>query len=192
MKESFFIIEKRNEIVDICIMNFNTKVTLESDLLIIRPMMEGDFDQLFFVASDPLIWDQHPFPRFDKVEFSDFFTQAIASNSGVIILEKLTGKIIGASRYYNIQHESLYIGYTFLARSHWGGTFNRELKSLMLKHSFESVERVYFDIGECNFRSRRAIEKIGARFIKFQILNGKPYTLYCITKKKDEAVVSET
>ena len=55
------------------------------------------------------------------------------------------------------------IGWTFLARSYWGGAMNRELKRMMLAHAFRFVPRVIFVVGERNLRSRRAMEKIGAR-----------------------------
>jgi len=55
----------------------------------------------------------------------------------------------------------VFIGYTFLARDLWGGSFNRELKTLMLEHAFRFVETVLFHVGERNVRSRKAMEKIG-------------------------------
>ena len=53
-------------------------------------------------------------------------------------------------------------GWTFLARSHWGGEYNREMKRLMLDHAFRFVGRVVFLIDSANHRSQRATEKIGA------------------------------
>jgi len=58
------------------------------------------------------------------------------------------------------------IGWTFLERAFWGGTYNREMKSLMLDHAFKFVDRVVFVVGENNLRSQRALQKIGARFLK--------------------------
>jgi RimJ/RimL family protein N-acetyltransferase len=55
------------------------------------------------------------------------------------------------------------IGWSFLARSHWGGATNREMKRLMLEHALAQVARVEFRVGESNLRSRRAMEKIGGR-----------------------------
>ena len=46
-------------------------------------------------------------------------------------------------------------------RSHWGGRYNGEMKQLMLRHAFQFVEHVVFLIGPNNYRSQRAIEKIG-------------------------------
>jgi RimJ/RimL family protein N-acetyltransferase len=40
------------------------------------------------------------------------------------------------------------------------------MKALMLAHAFRFVERVVFVIGENNWRSRKAAEKIGARLFR--------------------------
>jgi RimJ/RimL family protein N-acetyltransferase len=58
------------------------------------------------------------------------------------------------------------VGWTFLERQFWGGIYNRELKKLMLDHAFRFFERVVFVVGEKNLRSQKALEKIGARFLK--------------------------
>ena len=73
--------------------------------------------------------------------------------------------MIGSSRYDfdRAEPDEVEIGWTFLARSHWGGRYNGEMKRLMLDHAFTGVSRVMFMIGETNIRSRRAIEKIGGR-----------------------------
>jgi RimJ/RimL family protein N-acetyltransferase len=172
-------------------MNFDLQANLSGKLLSLRPLILADFDELYAVASDPLIWDQHPFPRYEKAAFVEFFDQAVVSKSGLVALDQETNKMIGTSRYYDFQENRISIGYTFLARSHWGGRFNRELKTLMLEHAFKFVSEVFFDIGESNIRSRRAIEKIGAKFIKFQITKGKPYTLYGINQKAHQAALAE-
>ena len=72
--------------------------------------------------------------------------------------------MIGSSRYagYREDTSAVEISWTFLARSHWGDRYNRELKQLMLQHAFRSVDSVVFISGIENMRSQRAIEKIGA------------------------------
>lgn len=157
--------------------------TLSGELLTLRPLTKDDFDQLFKAASDPLIWDQHPFPRFEKDKFTEFFDTAEKTKSALVIFDKKTKTIIGTSRYYDLAEDKVSIGYTFLARSHWGGGFNRELKTLMISHALKYVPQIIFDIGEANKRSRRAIEKIGARFVKAKIINEKPYTVYQLDQK---------
>ena len=163
-------------------MKFDLQPSLEGKIVALRPLQESDFTALYQVASDRLIWDQHPFPRYEIDKFKEFFNQSLETRSALVILDQQNRQIIGTSRYYNLTPEHVYIGYTFLARSYWGGVFNRELKDLMLEHAFKYVDKVYFDIGEHNLRSRRAIEKIGAEFVRYQELKGKPYTLYCMSR----------
>ena len=73
------------------------------------------------------------------------------------------GQVIGSSRFHGYDEETseIEIGWTFLARSHWGGIYNKEMKRLMLRHAFKFVKNVIFLIGPQNVRSQRAIEKIG-------------------------------
>jgi N-acetyltransferase len=49
----------------------------------------------------------------------------------------------------------------FLARSHWGGVYNREMKEHMLRHAFAFLEHVVFLVSPQNVRSQRAVEKVG-------------------------------
>lgn len=41
-------------------MTFDTQPILENDKAILYPLQEEDFEALYAVASDPLIWEQHP------------------------------------------------------------------------------------------------------------------------------------
>ena len=140
---------------------------LEGETLRVRPLLPDDLDALHAAASDPLIWDQHPSPlRYQRPVFEkEFFAGALASGSAFVVIDKASGKIIGSSRYYDWdpQKREIAIGFTFLARSHWGGGTNGELKRLMLEHAFRSADVVWFHIGRSNWRSRKAVEKIGAR-----------------------------
>jgi N-acetyltransferase len=80
------------------------------------------------------------------------------------VIDRRDGRVIGQSRYhgYDPERSEVEIGWTFLARSHWGGEYNGELKRLMLDHAFRSVSRVVFLIHPDNVRSQRAVEKLGA------------------------------
>ena len=95
--------------------------------------------------------------------FRGFFDTALACGSAFTIEDLSSGNIIGSSRYHglDIDKSEIEIGWTFLTRSHWGGSTNREIKGLMLKHAFRYVDTVIFWVGESNLRSRRAMEKIG-------------------------------
>ena len=145
-------------------MSFDRQPVLVGELLDLRPLRADDFEALFRVAADPMIWEQHPEPnRYQEVTFRAFFQDALASGGALVALDRATGQIIGSSRYhgYDAERSVIEIGWTFLARSYWGGRYNGEMKRLMLEHAFKSVQRVIFIIGPDNRRSQRAVEKIG-------------------------------
>jgi RimJ/RimL family protein N-acetyltransferase len=147
---------------------FNLQPALHGTLIEVRPLRPDDFDALFAAASDPLIWEQHPEKdRYERNVFRQFFDGAIESGGAFAVIERGTGRIIGSSRYWNLKQEEseVEIGWTFLERAFWGGRYNGELKSLMIEHAFQFVDRVVFVIGEDNVRSQQAVRKIGAEFV---------------------------
>ncbi len=141
--------------------------TLEGEHLLLRPLREDDWSDLFCVASDPLVWELHPAnDRWQEPVFGEYFANALKYQGALVVIDKASGQIVGSSRMQG--HDpadggSVEIGWTFLARSHWGGEYNREMKRLMLTHALQFVERVDFQVGVTNLRSRRAMEKIGGR-----------------------------
>lgn len=146
---------------------FDLQPTLEGEKILLTPLKPDDFEALYAVASDPLIWEQHPEPtRYQRRVFDGFFAGAIASGGALLVTDKTSRKVIGSTRYYdwNPTEREIAIGYTFLARSQWGGSTNREMKALMLNHAFRWVNVVWFHVGKNNWRSRRAVEKIGGVF----------------------------
>ena len=145
-------------------MPFDLQPILKGKLLQLRPLRPDDFDALFAVARDPLIWEQHPASdRYKEDVFRDFFQEALDCGGAFLVSDATNGKIIGSSRFhgYNQEKSEIEIGWTFLARSYWGGAHNREMKRLMLRHAFQFVDRVILMVGVENWRSRRAVEKIG-------------------------------
>jgi RimJ/RimL family protein N-acetyltransferase len=137
---------------------------LVGDLLELRPLRAEDYQDLFAVAADPLIWEQHPCKdRYREEVFNAFFRDALKSCGALLAIDRKGGCTIGSSRFhgYDEGKSEVEIGWTFLARSHWGGAFNREMKRLMLRHAFRFVNSVVFLVGPHNFRSQRAVEKIG-------------------------------
>jgi RimJ/RimL family protein N-acetyltransferase len=140
---------------------------LDGERLLLRPLEPADWDALYAVASDPLIWEVHPsHDRWQEQLFRAFFDDALAKGGALAVIDKQNGAIIGSSRFQGYQPAaggSVEIGWTFLARSHWGRIFNQELKRLMLGHALQYVERVDFRVGESNVRSRGAMERIGGK-----------------------------
>lgn len=148
---------------------FNIQPTLENNLVKIVPLKAHDFERLYQVASDPLIWEQHPNKdRYKREVFENFFKGAMESKGAFLVIDIKTENVIGSSRFYDFNPEtnSVLIGYTFLAKDRWGTTFNRALKTIMLDYAFEFVDKVYFHIGATNIRSQKAIGKFGAKKVR--------------------------
>jgi len=146
----------------------NLQPTLEDDLILLKPLAESDFELLYEVAKDPLIWKQHPcFNRYEKPAYAKFFSDSIKSKGALIIIEKSTGKIIGSSRFKKVNHseDAIEIGWSFLARDKWGGKFNKSMKYLMIDFAFNYMEYIVFYIGKENLRSQKAVQKIGGKRI---------------------------
>jgi N-acetyltransferase len=146
-------------------MSFDLQPNLKGELIELRPLAPADRNDLFAVASDPLIWEQHPeSDRYKEEVFKVFFREALESGGAFVVIDKKSQQIIGSTRYYGYDPEKseIEIGWTFLTRKYWGGRYNREMKKLMLAHAFTFVENVVFFVGEKNFRSQKAMEKIGA------------------------------
>ena len=146
-------------------MTFDLQPLLKGVLIELRPLRPEDWDDLFAVASDPLIWEQHPeSDRYKEDVFKIFFREALESGGAFVVIDKKSQRIIGSTRFYGYhpKKSEIEIGWTFLARKYWGGHYNREMKQLILAHAFKFVENVVFFVGQNNFRSQKAMEKIGA------------------------------
>jgi RimJ/RimL family protein N-acetyltransferase len=144
---------------------FELQPTLVGTSLSLRPLLPGDLEGLFAVASDPLVWEQHPEPeRCQRPVFEKFFAKALESGGALAAVLNATGRVVGSSRYYDLAPDgrSVVVGYTFLTRELWGGAANREMKDLMLRWAFRWVDVVWFHVAASNLRSRKAVEKLGA------------------------------
>lgn len=165
-------------------MPFDLQPTLKGTRLDLRPLRPEDFDALYAIAADPLIWEQHPASDRHRADvFREFFAEALASGGALVVLDTRDGRIIGSSRYYGHDETAgeVEIGWTFLARSYWGGTYNREMKQLMLRHAFQFVRHVVFLVGPQNLRSQKAMEKIGGARVGSRIMRGRESWVYQIS-----------
>ena len=142
---------------------------LFDDKVILRLLLEDDFEAIYQVASDPLIWEQHPAnDRWKRAVFQPYFNGAIESKTTFLIKNKQTNEVIGWSRFYDykLNPKSIAIGYTFLSREFWGGVYNKSVKKLMIDYAFQFVESVFFHVGVNNLRSQKAVLKMGGVFTK--------------------------
>jgi len=165
--------------------------SLEGEGLLVRPLLANDWDALFAVACDPLIWQLHPAQdRWQEPVFRDFFNDALENGGALAVIDKANGAIVGSSRYQGYdpaQGGHVEIGWTFLARALWGTGANADMKRIMLAHALRFVGRVDFKVAEDNLISRKAMEKIGGILTdreEITMLAGMPlrHVIYQITR----------
>lgn len=166
----------------------NLQPTLSNELIQIVPLKEADFEELFAIASDQLLWEQHPEKdRYKKEVFQGFFNTAMQSKSAFKVIDVKNGTTIGTSRYYdfNEAEKSVAIGYTFISRKYWATPYNRALKNLMINYAFQFVENIVFHVGDTNFRSQKAVEKLGALHTETFLdeENGRTHVTYTLIKE---------
>jgi RimJ/RimL family protein N-acetyltransferase len=167
--------------------------TLVGPTITVRPIAPADWTELYAVGSDPKIWEVHPVSqRYTEPEFRKFFDGAVVSKMGFVFVDRATGRLVGSSRYYGYEPEigEVEIGWTFLARSHWGGPANREVKRLMLDYAFTFLDTVVFWVGHENWRSQGAMTKIGGvkreGLCRRELSGDHPYYIFEITKRRYE------
>ena len=144
------------------------RLPLQTERFFLEPLTPKDFNALYAVASDPLLWEQHPeADRWKRSKFRHFFQDGLTNDLGCFVIkEKRSGRPAGSIRFYgfNEADRCIGIGSTFIARELWGTAANREIKEAMLMRAFNAVNRVFFDIGPQNFRSIAAVTELGAVF----------------------------
>lgn len=146
-------------------MEFELQPTLRGARLTLRPLVAADREALWQAARDPLIWAMHPDPsRCTRPGFERYFNGLLEDGGSLVVVDNATGRLIGATRYYEWDpaKREVAVGYTFLVREFWGGAANRQMKRLLIEHAAPHAGAIWFHVGRCNLRSRRAMEKIGA------------------------------
>lgn len=140
--------------------------TLEDETVLLRPLSADDREALYAIASDPMVWEQHPIhDRWRRDVFDAFFDEGLASGGAVTVIDKAKDRVVGSTRFGVYEPEEggvVEIGWTYLERARWGKGTNPAMKRLMLDHAFAHVALVEFRVGDTNYRSRNALETIGA------------------------------
>ncbi|MBO9201286.1 MULTISPECIES: GNAT family N-acetyltransferase [Niastella] len=148
-------------------------VILKGTTVDLLPLEEGLLEQLYIAAADPEIWKLVPFDCSEREMFYKAYTVALSEREKgtqypFVILHKPTNRLIGSTRFFEIypDDKKLEIGWTWIGREFWGTTVNFECKLLLLTYCFEVLHanRVQLKTKDTNFRSRKAIEKIGGVF----------------------------
>ncbi|MEJ5089449.1 GNAT family N-acetyltransferase [Sphingobacterium faecium] len=170
---------------------FSIQIQLENNQVRLIPVQQEDLETLYAVAQDPKVWEQHPNKnRFERAVFENFFEGALLSRGAYLIQDKNSNETLGSTRFYNYNSDenSIFIGYTFYATKTWGTGINPQVKNMMLDYIFDHVDIVYFHVGNDNERSKKAMEKLGAKKIRLEEIayHGEPNRiniLYSIRKE---------
>src|SRR5438046_3209121 len=122
---------------------FDLQPNLKGKLIELRPLRPEDWDDLFAIAADPLIWEQHPeSDRYKEEVFKVFFKDALQSGGALVVIDRKNKRIIGSTRFHGYEPEKseIEIGWTFLAKKYWGGRPYWAMNVLMLDHALQFVE----------------------------------------------------
>ncbi len=152
--------------------NWIDDLTLEGGRVKLVPLERAHKTALVKAATDGKLWElwYTSVPSADTVD--QYVDRAISQRESgkeypFVVIDKDSGAIVGSTRYYSIQpeHRRLEIGYTWYAQSHQRTGINAECKFLMLRYAFEVLDciAVQFMTNWHNLRSRKAIERLGAK-----------------------------
>lgn len=148
------------------------EVRLEGETVRLRPLRAEDRDALLNAAADGALWELW-FTSVPSVSTIDQYIttalqeQDLGRSLPFVVEDKLSGKIIGATRYCNAvaQHRRVEIGYTWYSKSSQRTSVNTQCKLLLLEHAFSvlRVITVEFRTHWHNHASRAAIARLGAK-----------------------------
>lgn len=148
-------------------------VSLQNESITLLPLTATHIQEMRALSHDSDIWIwytedlTHPDAlerwmtnRLDASERGEMMSYAVVLNR--------TKQVIGSTSYGHIHwaEKGIEIGWTWLGKAFIGTGINKQMKYLMLKHAFETMdmERVELRTDERNARSRKAMEKIGATY----------------------------
>lgn len=147
-------------------------VTLTGTNVILEPLSLEHLDGIKEAVKDGELWNLW-FTSVPSPETAEATIQTaldLRENAGwmpFVVREKATGKIIGSTRYCNVDevNQRLEIGYTWYAESYQRTLVNTECKYLLLTHAFEKLDAiaVEFRTHWHNLKSRAAIARLGAK-----------------------------
>ena len=148
------------------------KKTLEGEYVRLEPLEVRHCEGLCKAVSDGELWKLHVTMVPHPDDIGEFFQNAEAGFraddcNAFATIDRKTGEIAGSTRYMNanLAHLGVEIGFTFLGKSWQRTHINTEAKLLMLAHAFDDLglNRVEFRTDFLNFKSQKAIERLGAK-----------------------------
>jgi RimJ/RimL family protein N-acetyltransferase len=147
-------------------------IVLTGSGVILEPLALGHLDDIREAVKDGELWKlwfTHV-PSPETAEAAIKTALDLREDKGwmpFVVREKSTGKIIGSTRYCNVDevNQRVEIGYTWYSQSYQRTAVNTECKYLLLSHAFEKLDAiaVEFRTHWHNHKSRAAIARLGAK-----------------------------
>jgi RimJ/RimL family protein N-acetyltransferase len=147
-------------------------VVLEGRHVRLEPLTREHHEALCQVGLEEELWRWIPVPVQTPAQMAEYIVTALKDQASGLALpfaqiEKSTGRVIGSTRYANIEraHHRVEIGWTWIGRPWQRTAINTESKYLLLRHAFEKLGcmRVELKTDSLNAKSRAAILRIGAQ-----------------------------
>jgi len=147
-------------------------VTLSGSRVLLEPLSLEHLDGLSAAVKDGELWNlwYTSIPSPENAEAYIKTALDMRANAGAmpfIIRDKESNKIIGCTRYFNVDelNQRLEIGHTWYSESYQRTAANTESKYLLLTHAFEELNAiaVEFRTHWHNHKSRAAIARLGAK-----------------------------
>ncbi|HLN98659.1 MAG TPA: GNAT family protein [Pyrinomonadaceae bacterium] len=147
-------------------------VTLEGNDVRLEPLSPAHHDALVAAASDGELWNSTVTIVPSAASMAAYIAAALAGQAQgrelpFVILRKVSGEVVGTTRFYEIEKNDrrVAIGYTWLSAGAQRTAVNTEAKLLLLTHAFEvwGCIRVELITDELNQQSRTAILRLGAK-----------------------------
>ncbi|ART77161.1 GNAT family N-acetyltransferase [Sutcliffiella horikoshii] len=144
---------------------------IENEVVQLIPMEWEHVEGIYEAAQDNRIWEHMTVNLTEKSHVLEYVKDAvqkrrIGTDEAFVIINKQTGKIIGSTWFLDISknHKRLEIGSTWINPVYWRSNINTNCKYLLLKYCLEELQlnRVQIKTDHENYRSQKAIERIGA------------------------------
>jgi N-acetyltransferase len=153
-------------------MNISHNLSLESELVLLRPLSNDDKVDFSALVHENSLWDYFTMELDKPGELERWMQIALQNRTDNIripltIVEKSTGKIAGSTSFGSISFfdKRIEIGWSWLGKEFQGTGINFHAKFLLLSYAFEILqfERVEIKTDNLNERAKQALRKIGAR-----------------------------
>ncbi|HJQ19242.1 MAG TPA: GNAT family protein [Gemmatimonadaceae bacterium] len=147
-------------------------ITLEGHGMRLEPLTMGHADALRSAASDGKLWELWFTSVPEPANTERYIEQALQGQKEGHMLpwavrELETNGIVGTTRYHDIMAsiDRVEIGWTWYAQTWQRSHVNTACKLLLMTHAFETLgcKVVGLRTDNFNFRSQRAIERLGAK-----------------------------